>query len=70
MQTCERCFRKVLVTTMSIFNTQTICADDPTKSCRAKEQKHPKYAEAKAAELAAVRAGDYNFPGIGKPADL
>jgi hypothetical protein len=38
--------------------------------CLEKEEKHPKYKEAAAAELRAVQAGNYNFPGIGKPADL
>jgi hypothetical protein len=38
--------------------------------CKKKERAHPRYAEADAAEVAAVRAGVRNFPGIGKPADL
>lgn len=50
---------------MSRFNTDAICLD-----CNAKEKRHPKYPEAEAAELEAVRSGDYNFPGIGKPDDL
>ena len=35
-----------------------------------KEHKHPKYQEARDAELAEVKAGNYNFEGIGRPADL
>jgi len=50
---------------MSKFNTETICMD-----CEAKERAHPRYAEADRAESEAVRRGDYNFPGIGKPEDL
>ena len=50
---------------MSRFNTDIIC--DP---CEKLERAHPKYREAQEAELAAVKAGNYNFPGIGKPADL
>lgn len=62
---CDRCHKATMVHTMSRFNTQNICMD-----CVDKERKHPKYAEAAAAELAATRSGNYNFPGIGKPADL
>ena len=36
-------------------------------ACEAEERKHPDYAKAEAAEMAAIRAGDYNFPGIGWP---
>jgi hypothetical protein len=50
---------------MSRFNTETICIP-----CERKEKAHPKYAEAARVELAAVKRGDYNFPDIGKPADL
>jgi hypothetical protein len=39
-------------------------------ACIDKEQKHPKYAEAREAEYNAVRSGNYNYRGIGKPADL
>lgn len=39
-------------------------------SCEEKEKAHPKYPEAKKAELEAVQRGDMNFPGIGKPSDL
>lgn len=38
--------------------------------CKAAEQAHPKYEEAHAAEVAAVKAGDRNFPGIGCPPEL
>lgn len=65
LSVCVRCGATNCATTMSKFNTDIICM-----SCKDKERKHPKYAEADAAELAAVKAGDYNFPGIGKPADL
>jgi len=45
---------------MSRFNTDLICPD-----CEDEERRHPDYEKAAAAELAAVRAGNYNFPGIG-----
>jgi len=45
---------------MSRFNTEIICLD-----CEEKEKKHPRYEEARQAELDACRRGDFNFPGIG-----
>jgi len=50
---------------MSRFNTDIICVP-----CEDKEKAHPLYEKAWEAELAAVKAGDYNYPGIGKPEDL
>jgi hypothetical protein len=50
---------------MSMFNTQDICMD-----CKEKETKHPDYQKANEAEIAACRAGNLNFKGVGKPADL
>lgn len=51
--------------TMSMFNTDDICLE-----CLAKEKAHPRYREACEAVRSAEREGDYNFKGIGKPADL
>ena len=62
---CNRCHKPSASYRMSRFNTQMCC-----DACLQKEQAHPRYPEAEAAELAAVRAGDLNFPGIGLPADL
>ena len=50
---------------MSIFNTQDICFD-----CKDVEEKHPRFAEARAAEEAAVRGGNRRFYGIGAPPEL
>jgi len=50
---------------MSRFNTDICCP-----YCIDKERAHPKYKEAADAELAEVKKGNYNFKGIGKPADL
>lgn len=50
---------------MSIFNTDVICLD-----CKELEQAHARYVEALEAEIAAVKGGNMNFPGIGKPDDL
>jgi predicted sulfurtransferase len=66
-EVCDRCRQPFgnEARTMSRFNTDTICMP-----CKDKERAHPDYKRAEEAELAAVRSGDYNFPGIGKPADL
>ena len=61
---CERCGSEGAFT-MSRFNTERICM-----SCSAKEKKHPRYQEAVDAEMEAIRCGNYNFQGIGRPADL
>lgn len=60
MTKCERCGKETRGTIMSFFNTQTICME-----CSEAERKHPRYAEARDADVAAIRRGDYNFPGIG-----
>ena len=64
---CNRCGASFAnrAHTMSFFNTDMICMD-----CVQKERKHPRYKEAHDTECEAVRRGDYNFPGIGKPEDL
>ncbi len=62
---CDRCGDKTTNFTMSWFNTEWLCP-----LCDRAELQHPKIHEAKQAELDAVRSGDYNFPGIGKPEDL
>ena len=36
-------------------------------ACEQEERQHPDYQKAADAELAAVRRGDMNFPGIGWP---
>ena len=59
--TCDRCGKTLNgVRTMSMFNTETICMD-----CAEAERKRPDYEAAHAAEVAAVRAGDFNFKGVG-----
>lgn len=65
MPTCRRCRQQTNITTMSRFNTDIICP-----SCEEREIAHPKYPEAAEAELRAVRAGNYNFKGIGCPPEL
>ena len=63
--TCDRCGGDAGVSTMSRFNTEQICIP-----CEDVEKAHPDYEKAREAELNAVRAGDYNYPGIGLPEDL
>lgn len=62
---CDRCGKRAFTTTMSQFNTQCICFE-----CEVKEHDHPKYSEALEAERKAIENGNYNFEGIGLPADL
>jgi hypothetical protein len=50
---------------MSMFNTDLICIP-----CSRKEESHQDYEKARKADLAEIRKGNYNFPGIGKPEDL
>ena len=59
---CDRCGRELTVRIMSRFNEDVLCPD-----CEQEERQHPDYQKAADAELAAVRRGDMNFPGIGWP---
>lgn len=62
---CHRCRKETQITTMSMFNEDVLCMD-----CKEKEKQHPDYKRACAVEAQAVKNGNYNFKGIGKPADL
>ena len=62
---CDRCGKKSRVTSFSWFNTDELCPE-----CAEKEQNHPDYQRAKDADREAVLRGDYNFAGIGLPADI
>ena len=53
------------VSICSMFNADQICMD-----CKDEEEAHPDYEKARAAESAACLAKNYNFRGIGLPADL
>lgn len=65
METCERCGRPAPITTLSYFNTDTLCM-----GCDARESRHPRYRAAVEADEQAIKRGDFNFPGIGLPDDL
>ena len=62
---CQRCKEDSQTYKMSFFNTDWLC-----EGCETKERQHPMYLKAKEEELKAVKKGDYNYPGIGKPKDL
>jgi RecJ-like exonuclease len=62
---CDRCGKETNTHIMSMFNTESVCP-----KCKKKEEEHPMYNAAREAELEAVKAGLYNFPGIGKPRGL
>jgi len=58
---CQRCGKETSCHIMSMFNTQEICLD-----CSDKEREDPRFEEARRADEAAIRAGNYNFKGIGR----
>jgi len=63
---CDRCGARFGASTLSRFNRDMLCMP-----CLSDEKKAPNHPQAAAIELAAVRAGDYNYPGIGlAPEDL
>ena len=59
---CDRCGVPLTVRQLSRFNLDVLCP-----ACIEEERRHPDYQLAADAELAAVRSGDPNFPGIGWP---
>jgi len=65
MPTCDRCKDSTNVTRMSMFNRDILCP-----SCIDLERKHPDFAKAHDADRAEMKMGNFNFEGIGKPADL
>lgn len=62
---CKRCGTKDCILIMSMFNNDMICTD-----CKEKEKKHHDYEKAEQADIEAIKIGNYNFKGIGKPSDL
>lgn len=57
---CERCFKETSVTTMSMFNTDTICMD-----CKRAEKEREDYSMAVQREYEEVLKGNMNYSGIG-----
>ena len=63
---CQRCGNQHPKSLkMSFFNEDMICPE-----CEEKERNHPDYQKAKEIERQEVLKGNYNYGGIGKPADL
>ena len=61
---CDRCNTQTDTHTLSYFNCDTICLP-----CREIERSHPDFSAAQLAERQAVISGDFNFAGVGLPAD-
>ncbi len=59
---CDRCTKVTASFTMSWFTTEYICME-----CNDEENDHADIKLAKAVESAHVKAGNYNYPGIGWP---
>jgi hypothetical protein len=59
-KSCDRCGAELKIRIMSMFNEDVICM-----SCKEKEMEHPKYNEAREADMNEIRKGNYNFKGIG-----
>lgn len=59
---CQRCYQKVNSHIMSMYSDRLICMD-----CKSEEEKRDDYEEARGAAAEAIKAGDYNFEGIGEP---
>jgi recombinational DNA repair protein (RecF pathway) len=64
-ESCARCGESLVASIVSRFNLDVICM-----VCSDKERAHPRYAEAVAQVEDALRQGNRNFRGIGKPSDL
>lgn len=62
---CDRCGKETRVHAMSYFNEDVLC-----RACIEKERAHPAFEEARRVEGEHVKRGEYNFRGVGKPADL
>lgn len=57
---CPRCGGPMTAHSMSFFNTEEICLE-----CKTDERQAPGFAAARAADEAAIKEGNYNFPGVG-----
>lgn len=64
-QNCDRCGKQTAITICSQFNTEGLCMQ-----CKKEEEDHPHFHHALKAEQKQIKAGNYNFKGIGLPADL
>ena len=62
---CQRCGEDAGSLMMSMFDTDMCCP-----KCIETEKAHPDYKKARDVELEQLHQKNYNFPGIGLPADL
>lgn len=61
VENCDRCKKPLNgCRIQSMYSSAVLCME-----CHDKETKRSDYQEAVAADQAAIRNGDYNFPGIG-----
>lgn len=61
VENCDRCKKPLNgCRIQSMYSSAVLCME-----CHDKEIKRSDYQEAVAADHAAIRNGDYNFPGIG-----
>jgi hypothetical protein len=63
---CDRCGQETRAFTVSYFNTERICVE----RCVPAERAHPQFEHAREVETQHVMNGEFNFPGVGLPADL
>lgn len=57
---CQKCGKSTNAHIMSMFDDRLICLD-----CEERERQNPHYQEAREADEAAIKSGNFNFPGIG-----
>lgn len=62
---CDRCHKETIGHTGSYFDTAKICFE-----CDAKERAHPDFEAARQRETEECARGNFNYQGIGLPADL
>ena len=57
---CQRCYKETNAHIMSMFSEALICLD-----CSDKERKRDDFEQAREADEDAIKAGNYNFEGVG-----
>ena len=62
---CDRCGTETNAHIMSFFNANEICM-----RCKRVEREHPDFDKAHKAEVEQIKQKNYNYKGVGVPADL
>ena len=57
---CDRCGKELTVRIQSMYNDDVLCTE-----CKEKETQRADYKAAQDADHEAIKAGNYNFAGIG-----